>query len=38
MRADWTRSELRRNQPADWVFRPAEMTTIRMAAASRNSR
>ena len=38
MRADWTRSELRRNQPADWVFRPAEMTAIRMAAASRNSR
>ncbi len=38
MRADWSRAELRRNNPADWRFLEDEIPAIRSSAMIRNSR
>jgi hypothetical protein len=37
MRQDWSRAELRRNNPADWRFLEEEIPTMRSSAAARTT-
>jgi hypothetical protein len=38
MRADWSRAELRKNEPADWAFGHSEIVAMLAAAERRNLR